>query len=140
MNKVILMGRLTKDPELRYSQGVPVMTVARYTLAVSRRFKQKDAPDTDFLNCVAFGKTAEFAEKYFKKGQMVGVVGRVQNRSWIDKEGKNCYATDIIVDEQYFAESKKNTDAAPNYSSNQNSIDGFYPVNGESTDDELPFN
>lgn len=139
MNKVILMGRLTKDPEIRYSQGVPVMTVARYTLAVSRRFKQKDAPDVDFLNCVAFGKTAEFAQKYFQKGQMVGVVGRIQNRSWIDKEGKKCYATDIVVDEQYFAESKKNADDAPNYGSNQNSIDGFYPVNGESTDDELPF-
>lgn len=140
MNKVILMGRLTKEPEVRYSQGVPVMTVAKYTLAVNRRFKQKDAPDVDFLNCVAFGKTAEFAQKYFRKGQMVGVVGRVQNRSWFDNDNKKCYATDIIVDEQYFGESKKNTENnTSNYGGKQDAVDGFYPIDDEIGNDELPF-
>lgn len=133
MNKVILMGRLTKDPEIRYSQSVPVKTVAKYTLAVSRRIKQQDAPDTDFLNCVAFGKTAEFAQKYFQKGQMVGVVGRIQNRSWVDNDGKKRYATDIIVDEQYFAESKKNVSG-----SGQGETEGFYPISNDIGDDELP--
>lgn len=138
MNRVILMGRLTKDPEIRYSQGTPVMAVARYTLAVKRRYKQKDAPDVDFLNCVAFGKTAEFAEKYFRQGQMVAVVGRIQNRNWTDNEGRKHYATDIIVDEQYFAENKKNAEnAKPSSAANQERLDGFYPVN--EIDDELPW-
>lgn len=106
MNKVILMGRLAREPEVRYSQGTEPLAIARYTLAVNRRFKRQGDPEADFINCVAFGKTGEFAEKYFKKGQMVSVVGRLQVRSWDDNEGKKRWSTDVIVEEQYFAESK----------------------------------
>lgn len=87
MNKVILMGRLTRSPEVRYSQGAEPVAVARYTLAVNRRFKRKDEPEADFIPCVALGESGEFAEKYFRKGQLVGVIGRLQVRSWEDKEG-----------------------------------------------------
>ena len=86
MNKVILMGRLTRDPEVRYSQSSEPVAVARYTLAVNRRFKRKDEPEADFIPCVALGKSGEFAEKHFRKGQLVGVIGRLQVRSWEDKE------------------------------------------------------
>ena len=89
MNKVILMGRLTRDPEVRYSQGSDPVAVAKYTLAVNRRFKRQGEQDTDFIGCIAFGKAGEFAEKYFKKGQMVSIIGRLQVRSWDDNEGKN---------------------------------------------------
>lgn len=106
MNKVILMGRLVKEPEVRYSQGAEPLAIARYTLAVNRRFKRQGDPDADFINCVAFGKAGEFVEKYFKKGQLVSVVGRLQVRSWEDNEGKKRWSTDVIVEEQYFAESK----------------------------------
>ena len=106
MNKVILMGRLTKDPEVRYAQGSEPLAVARYTLAVNRRFKRQGEQDADFIGCVAFGKAGEFAEKYFKKGQMVGVVGRLQVRSWDDNEGKRHWTTEVVVENQEFAESK----------------------------------
>lgn len=106
MNKVILMGRLTKDPEVRYAQGSEPLAVARYTLAVNRRFKRQGEQDADFIGCVAFGKAGEFAEKYFKKGQMVGVVGRLQVRSWDDNEGKRHWTTEVVVEEQHFAESR----------------------------------
>ena len=104
MNKVILMGRLVKEPEVRYSQGTEPLAIARYTLAVNRRFKRQGEPEADFIPCVAFGKAGEFAEKYFKKGQMVSVVGRLQVRSWDDNESKKRWSTDVIVEEQYFAE------------------------------------
>lgn len=107
MNKVILIGRLTKDVEVRYSGGDNSLAVAQYTLAVNRRYKTQDGQTADFINCVAFGKTAEFAEKYFKKGQMISIVGRIQVRSWDDNEGKKRWSTDVVVEEQYFAESKK---------------------------------
>lgn len=110
MNKVILMGRLVKEPEVRYSQGAESFAIARYTLAVNRRFKRQGEPEADFINCVAFGKTGEFAEKYFKKGQMVSVVGRLQVRSWDDNEGKKRWSTDVIVEEQYFAEGKHDSE------------------------------
>ena len=109
MNKVILMGRLTRSPEVRYSQGAEPVAVARYTLAVNRRFKRKDEPEADFIPCVAFGKSGEFAEKYFKKGQMVSIVGRLQVRSWEDNEGKKRWTTEVVIEEQYFAESKKDS-------------------------------
>lgn len=99
MNKVILMGRLVRSPEVRYSQGMEPIAVARYTLAVNRRFKRKDEPEADFIPCVAFGKAGEFAEKYFKKGQLVSVVGRLQVRSW-DKDGERRWTTEVIVEEQ----------------------------------------
>lgn len=128
MNKVILMGRLTKEPEVRYSQGAEPLAIARYTLAVNRRFKRQGDPDADFIPCVAFGKAGEFAEKHFKKGQMVSVVGRLQVRSWEDNEGKKRWSTDVIVEEQYFAESKAAAEQ-----------EGFYPIDESVEDDDLPF-
>ena len=108
MNKVILMGRLTRDPEVRYSQGATPVAVARYTLAVNRRFRREGEPEADFINCVAFGKGGEFVERFFKKGQMVSVVGRLQVRSWDDKDGTKHWSTEVITEEHYFAESKNN--------------------------------
>ena len=139
MNKVILMGRLTRDPEVRYSQGAEPVAVARYTLAVNRRFKRKDEPEADFIPCVAFGKSGEFAEKYFRKGQLVGVIGRLQVRSWEDKEGKKHWTTEVIVEEPYFAESKKNSNAAAPKEGGQAPADGFYPIDESVEDDDLPF-
>ena len=139
MNKVILMGRLTRSPEVRYSQGAEPVAVARYTLAVNRRFKRKDEPEADFIPCVAFGKSGEFAEKHFKKGQMVFIVGRLQVRSWEDNEGKKRWTTEVIVEEQYFAESKKNSNAAAPKEGGQAPADGFYPIDESVEDDDLPF-
>ena len=144
MNKVILMGRLTKEPEVRYSQSSEPLAVARYTLAINRRFKRQGEPDADFINCVAFGKAGEFAEKYFKKGQMVSIVGRLQVRSWDDAEGKKHWATDVIVEEQYFAESKSSFEgnkaaAAPKPQAQAPASDGFYPIDESIEDDDLPF-
>ena len=139
MNKVILMGRLTRSPEVRYSQGSEPVAVARYTLAVNRRFKRKDEPEADFIPCVALGKSGEFAEKYFRKGQLVGVIGRLQVRSWEDKEGKKHWTTEVIVEEQYFAESKKNSNAAAPKEGGQAPADGFYPIDESVEDEDLPF-
>lgn len=139
MNKVILMGRLTRSPEVRYSQSSEPVAVARYTLAVNRRFKRKDEPEADFIPCVALGKSGEFAEKYFRKGQLVGVIGRLQVRSWEDKEGKKHWTTEVIVEEPYFAESKKNSNAAAPKEGGQAPADGFYPIDESVEDDDLPF-
>lgn len=151
MNKVILMGRLTKDPEVRYSQGAEPVAVARYTLAVNRRFKRAGEPDADFIGCVAFGKSGEFAEKYFKKGQMVAIVGRLQVRSWDDNEGKKHWNTEVVVEEQHFAESKASFEnsqrqaaqaapaPAPAAPQNNMGADGFYPIDESIEDDDLPF-
>ena len=137
MNKVILMGRLTRSPEVRYSQGAEPVAVARYTLAVNRRFKRKDEPEADFIPCVAFGKSGEFAEKYFRKGQLVGVIGRLQVRSW-DKDGERRYATEVIIEEQHFAESKNSSNAAAPKEGGQAAADGFYPIDESVEDDDLP--
>lgn len=139
MNKVILMGRLTRSPEVRYSQSSEPVAVARYTLAVNRRFKRKDEPEADFIPCVALGKSGEFAEKYFRKGQLVGVIGRLQVRSWEDKEGKKHWTTEVIVEEPYFAESKKNSNAAAPKEGGQAPADGFYPIDESVEDEDLPF-
>lgn len=138
MNKVILMGRLTRSPEVRYSQGAEPVAVARYTLAVNRRFKRKDEPEADFIPCVAFGKSGEFAEKHFRKGQLVGVIGRLQVRSW-DKDGERRYATEVIIEEQHFAESKNSSNAAAPKEGGQAAADGFYPIDESVEDDDLPF-
>ncbi|MCR4813574.1 MAG: single-stranded DNA-binding protein [Lachnospiraceae bacterium] len=106
MNKVILMGRLTRDPDVRYSQGENSTAVARYTLAVDRRFSRNEENSTDFINIVAFGKSGEFAEKYFKKGMKVLVTGRIQTGSYTNKEGQKVYTTDVVAEDQEFAESK----------------------------------
>lgn len=129
MNKVILMGRLVRDPEVRYSQGNEPMAVARYTLAANRRFKRQGEQNVDFIGCVAFGKAGEFAEKYFKKGQMVSVVGRLQVRSWDDNEGKKRWSTDVVIEEQYFAESKAQSGKQ----------EDNFPAADDIDDDECPF-
>ena len=145
MNKVILMGRLVRDPEVRYSQGAEPMAVARYTLAVNRRFKRQGESDADFINCVAFGKAGEFAEKYFRKGQMVGIAGRLQVRNWEDNEGRKRYATEVVAEEQYFGESKaeddnnRKSDASAQAPKQTSLSDGFYPVGPDIEDDDLPF-
>ena len=150
MNKVILMGRLAREPEVRYSQGTEPLAIARYTLAVNRRFKRQGEPEADFINCVAFGKTGEFAEKYFKKGQMVAITGRLQVRSW-DKDGERRYTTEVIIEEQHFAESKNSQPAAAEQGrkdtgegkaakeNGQAPADGFYPINEGVEDEDLPF-
>lgn len=107
MNKVILLGRLTKDPDVRYTQSENMLAIARYTLAVDRRFKKEGQPSADFINCVAFGKSAEFAEKYMTKGRLFGVIGRIQNRNYENDKKEKVYVTEIVVEEQYFADSKK---------------------------------
>lgn len=169
MNKVILMGRLTRSPEVRYSNGAEPVAVARYTLAVNRRFKRKDEPGctakkdaggeadfakqsaerADFIPCVAFGKSGEFAEKYFRKGQLVAVTGRLQVRSW-DKDGEKRWTTEVVIEEQYFAESKKDSGegkpAAQSKPAAQTGKQmglaeqkGFYPIDESVEDDDLPF-
>lgn len=135
MNKIILTGRLTSAPETKYTQTSEPMAVTRYSLAVNRRFKRQGEPDADFFNCVAFGKSAEFAEKYFNKGQMVSIVGRLQNRSWNDQDGQKRWSTDIVVEEQYFAENKKSENQVQTKEDNQ----GFYPIDESLEDDDLPF-
>lgn len=158
MNKVILMGRLTQNPEVRYSQAAEPLAVARYTLAVNKRFKRQGEPDADFINCVSFGKAAEFAEKYYKKGQMVSIIGRLQVRSWEDQNGQKRWSTDVVVEEQYFAESKTAFESrmgangstgeatpapAPTRPAPQPTpsvADGFYPIDESiEDDDDLPF-
>ena len=145
MNKTLLLGRLTKDPEVRYSQGAQPLAIARYTLAVNRRFKKQGEPDADFIPCVAFGKQGEFAEKYLHKGQQINVVGRLQVRNWEDNEGHKRTTTEVVVDEQYFAESKQKTlneairpDSAGQARTDSDSPEGFYPVD-EIEDEDLPF-
>ena len=109
MNKVVLMGRLTRDPEVRYTQGENSMCIARYTLAVDRRFSRNnnnDGQTADFIPCVAFGKTGEFAEKYFRKGIKIAVSGRIQTGSYTNRDGVKVYTTEVIVEDQEFAESR----------------------------------
>ena len=106
MNKIILLGRLSKDVEVRYTQTNNTM-VASFTLAVNRRFKQEGQPEADFINIVAWSKLAEFCSKYFKKGQQVTIVGRLQTRTWEDEQGQKRYVTEVVAEEAYFADSKK---------------------------------
>ena len=153
MNKVILMGRLTRDPEVRYSQsntGDGQMAIARYTLAVDRRFNRNGDQSADFIGCVAFGRSAEFAEKYLKQGTKIAITGRIQTGSYTNKDGNKVYTTDVVVEEQEFAESKAASDA------NRSSMGGSYqtpsapnPMGAagdgfmnipDGIDEELPFN
>lgn len=112
MNKIFLMGRLTRNPEVRYSQGENEMAIARYTLAVNRRFVKDGEQEADFVRCVAFGTSAEFAEKWFRQGTKIVIVGRIQTGSYINQDGVKVYTTEVVVEEQDFAGSKKqeNTD------------------------------
>lgn len=139
MNKVILMGRLVRDPEVRYTQSNQPMAIARFTLAVNRRFKRQGEQDADFIPCVAFGKQGEFAEKYFRKGQMVSVVGRLQVRNWDDNNGNKRTTTEVVVEEQYFAESKKSNAENSQKRENDGIGEDFYPIDDDVKDDDLPF-
>ena len=137
MNKVVIIGRFTRDPEIKYTTGENATATARFSLAVNRRFKNKEGNyDADFINCVAFGKTAEFIEKYFTKGMAIGITGRIQTGSYTNKEGQKIYTTDVVVEETEFVESKyKGTsDNVPNNNANSNS--DFEEVISE---DEMPF-
>lgn len=146
MNRVILCGRLTRDPEIRYSQtGNGSMAVARYTLAVDRAFKKEGEQAADFISCVAFGKNGEFAEKYLHQGTKIAVVGRIQTGSYTNKDGNKVYTTDVVVEEYEFAESKNANGSSPNQpvlnmSAPAMASDGFMnlPIGVENTG--LPFN
>lgn len=140
MNKVNLIGRLTRDPEVRYSQGENPTAVARYTLAVDRRFKREGEQTADFINCVAFGKNGEFAEKYLRKGVKIAVSGRIQTGSY-EKEGTRIYTTDIVVEEHEFCESKGSDSSGTSNNASQPVDDdaGFINV-ANAIDEELPFN
>lgn len=132
MNNVQIIGRLSKDPELRVGDS----TIARFGVAVNRKFKNKEGKyDADFINCIAFGKTAEFVEKYFSKGMKIGIIGRIQTGSYTNKDGNKVYTTDIIAEEIEFIESKNQQPKQEE----QNEIDGFVNV-PDNIDDELPFN
>lgn len=136
MNKVIEIGRLAKDPDIRYSQGANATCVARYTLAVDRKFKQEGQPNADFINCIAFGKLGEFAEKYLHKGTKIAVTGRIQTGSYKNKDGNTVYTTDVVVEEQEFCESKSQSNSQPQPAP---SVDmGF--MNIDTDMDSLPFN
>ena len=151
MNKVILMGRLTRDPEVRYSAGENALAIARYTLAVDRRFRRDGEATADFINCVSFGRTAEFAEKYYRQGLKIVVSGRIQTGSYTNRDGQKVYTTEVVVEEQEFAESKS---ASDNYAASHlqtsapapsmpapgaASADGFMNI-PDGIDEELPFN
>lgn len=139
MNKVILMGRPTKNPEVRYSQGEKSTAIARYTLAVDRRFKRDNEQNADFINCIAFGKSAEFAEKYFHKGTKVVVTGRIQTGSYTNKDGQKVYTTDVVVEDQEFAESKATSQQnQQNNSTPATDSDGFMNI-PDGIDEEMPF-
>ncbi len=150
MNKVILIGRLTRDPECRYSQGTNQITVARFSLAVDRRFKREGEPDADYFNCSAFGKQADFVEKYLKKGIKMVVTGRIQNDNYTNNNGEKVYSVRIMVEELEFAESKNVTGGSESHHSQDNeyqqtsrptpsAADGFMNI-PDGIDEELPFN
>ncbi len=143
MNKVILMGRLTRNPEVRYGAGENSTAVARYTIAVDRRFKREGEQNADFIGCVAFGRNADFAEKYLRQGTKIVLTGRIQTGSYTNRDGQKVYTTDIVVEEQEFAESKAvaGNGGQNNYSrpsAAPSDADGFMNI-PDGIDDELPF-
>lgn len=139
MNKVILVGRLTRDPEVRFSQGENAMAIARYTIAVNRRVKREGDPEADFIRCVVFGRAAEFAEKYFRQGLRIAISGRIQTGSYTNKEGVKVYTTEVVVEEQEFAESMAEREHMQTPASTpESSGDGFMNV-PDGIDEELPF-
>lgn len=142
MNKVILMGRLTRDPEVRYTQGDNASAVARFSLAVDRRFKKDGDQTADFINCVAFGKTGEFIEKYGRKGTKFVVEGRIQTGPYTNKDGQKVYTTDVVVEQVEFAESKASADGnTTNNTANSNApTDTSFMDIPDGIDEELPFN
>ncbi len=148
MNKVILMGRLTRDPEVRYSQGASATAVARFSIAVDRRFKREGEPDADFFNCTCFGKQAEFVERYLRKGTKILTAGRIQNDNYTNKDGQMVYSVRVMVDEIEFAESKNASAGSGeggytggnfNRPAPSGAGDGFMNI-PDGIDEELPFN
>ena len=146
MNRVILMGRLTKDPDIRYTQGERSMAIARYTLAVDRRGRRgqdssAEQQTADFINCVAFDRAAEFAEKYFSQGMRVLVSGRIQTGSYVNQEGRKVYTTEVILDDQEFADSKGASGRGPEQRQVQGADigDGFMSIPDGIEDEGLPF-
>ena len=144
MNKAILMGRLTRDPEVRYTQGESPMAITRFCLAVDRRVKKQEGQQTaDFINCIAFGKTAESIEKYVKKGTKITLCGHIQTGNYTNKDGNKVYTTDIIVDEWEFAESRAAATSASSARSTTSAPpeapdDSFINI-PDGIDDEIPF-
>lgn len=145
MNKVVLVGRLTRNPETRYSQGENPTAISRYTLAVDRRFKREGQPDADFIRCVAFGRSGEFADRYFTQGMRVAVSGRIQTGSYTNRDGVKVYTTEVVVEDQEFAQSKSENNAPmPSASATpaapaEDPGDDFMNI-PEGIDEELPFN
>lgn len=148
MNRVILMGRLTRDPEVRYTTGENPVAVARYTLAVDRRFKRDGEQSADFISCVAFGRQGEFADKYLRQGTKIAVIGRIQTGSYTNKDDQKVYTTDVVVEEHEFAESKgaSNSDGSIQASTTPATVkakpdgpDGFMHIEDGIAEDELPF-
>lgn len=143
MNKCELVGRLTRDPEVRYSQGENASCIARFSIAVNRRFKNAEGNyEADFINCVAFGKSGEFVEKYFKKGMAIGIAGRIQTGSYTNKDGVKVYTTDVVVEEAEFVESKGgggNNVSTNNTTQPTENQAGFMNI-PDGIDEELPFN
>ena len=141
MNKVILMGNLTRDPEIRYSQGENSLAIARFSIAVNRRFKNKEGVyEADFPNCVCYGKTAEFVDQYFKKGMAIGITGRLVTGSYTNKDGQKVYTTDVVVEEAEFVESKNSSSSDNNQSAPVNKNTDFMNIPDGIDDTELPFN
>jgi single-strand DNA-binding protein len=141
MNKSILIGRLTRDPEVRYSQATPPVAIARFSIAVDRKFKTADGQDADFINCQAFGKTAEFVKKYFTKGMKIVIDGHIQTGSYTNKDGQKVYTTDVVAENVEFAESKGNggQGGATRPEPSAANGDGFMNI-PDGIDEELPFN
>ena len=142
MNKVILMGRLTRDPEVRYTQGENSFAIARYTLAVDRKIRKDGDATADFINCVVFGRSAEFVEKYFRKGLKITIAGRIQTGSYTNRDGQKVYTTEVVVEEQEFAESKSSGSGSSQQNMPQQSPDvgpdGFMNI-PDGIEEELPF-
>ena len=138
MNKVILIGRVVRDAEIRYSQGANTTCIARYTLAVDRKFKQEGQPNADFINCIAFGKLGEFAEKYLHKGVKIAVTGRIQTGSYKNKDGNTVYTTDVVVEEQEFCESKSQSNSQQQTTQSNDNL--FMSIPDNLDDSSLPFN
>ena len=139
MNKVVLMGRLTRDPEVRYSQGENSLAIARYTLAVDRRHQQNGEQAADFINIVAFGKAGEFAEKYLHKGTKMVISGRIQTGSYTNKDGQKVYTTEVVAEDQEFAESKKDGSSQSSIQPNNQIPEGEFMNIPEGIEDDLPF-
>lgn len=139
MNKVILMGRLTRDPEIRYSQGESQTSIARFSLAVDRRYKREGEPEADFFNCTTFGRLAEVAERYMHKGIKIAVVGRIQNDNYTNRDGQQVYSVRVIVDEMEFAEKRTDSSSAGGGAEAGTSEDGFMNIPDGVSDENLPF-